>query len=373
MSYTNEACQDAMARAKIKISSHSNATFFTSLVYQTKHVFSESEEDCPTAHTNGATATYNKNFFMGLDKEERQFLILHETLHGALDHMGRRSDRDHERWNAACDYAINGMLVKANFTMPKGGLHDDKYDGMSADEIYKVLESKKGKTPKAAWDDLNQKPEIGDDYERAEAARSMLVQAATEAKLRNQVGSIPGSIARLVDDILNPLVPWNVVLRRLMTDINKTDYSMSRPNRRFTDYYLPSLHSPALARIDVAIDVSGSINEVQFKQFLGELHHVLRMYKPKRIYVSQFDSVVQHSKLLSSTRELLEIPYKGGGGTELEPVMQDFISSPSRTLIVLTDGYFNTNITDPKKRVIWVVYDNPSFKPNFGTTVHFRL
>ena len=44
--------------------------------------------------------------------------------------------------------------------------------------------------------------------------------------------------------------------------------------------------------------------------------------------------------------------------------IEEFIKNKAQALIVLTDGYFNgRRLTDPKRPVVWVIYDNESFIP----------
>jgi predicted metal-dependent peptidase len=62
-------------------------------------------------------------------------------MHPALHHHVRRSGRDPKRWNVACDFAINPLLVDAGLSLPDGVLIDNRFRGMSAEQIYNILES----------------------------------------------------------------------------------------------------------------------------------------------------------------------------------------------------------------------------------------
>jgi predicted metal-dependent peptidase len=64
----------------------------------------------------------------------------HEVMHPALQHHTRRNGRDPSRWNMACDYAINPILVDAGLTLPEGVLLEDRFRGMSAERSYNQLE-----------------------------------------------------------------------------------------------------------------------------------------------------------------------------------------------------------------------------------------
>jgi hypothetical protein len=57
--------------------------------------------------------------------------------------MGARSSSaswsDPKKWNVAGDYALNQILVDSGFTLDDNWLIDNKFKGMSADEIYNLL------------------------------------------------------------------------------------------------------------------------------------------------------------------------------------------------------------------------------------------
>jgi predicted metal-dependent peptidase len=62
-----------------------------------------------------------------------------------LQHHTRRGGRNPRRWNMACDYAINPMLLDAGLTLPKDVLLDNRFRGMSAERIYNLLEEEEQK------------------------------------------------------------------------------------------------------------------------------------------------------------------------------------------------------------------------------------
>ena len=57
----------------------------------------------------------------------------------AIAHHTRRQERGLEKWNVACDYAINNYLIAENFVLPDGGLQDEQYNDMTAEAIYNLL------------------------------------------------------------------------------------------------------------------------------------------------------------------------------------------------------------------------------------------
>ncbi|GIW55379.1 MAG: hypothetical protein KatS3mg082_1783 [Nitrospiraceae bacterium] len=55
--------------------------------------------------------------------------------------MWRRGARDNKKWNVACDYAVDPILVDAGFSVPDQTINPD-WNGKSAEEIYALLPDK---------------------------------------------------------------------------------------------------------------------------------------------------------------------------------------------------------------------------------------
>src|ERR1700730_13192061 len=71
-----------------------------------------------TAWTAGVHQAANPTWFGRLAEEGRVTLLAHEALHLALAHHLRRGGRDLARWNHACDYAGNALLVADGVKLP---------------------------------------------------------------------------------------------------------------------------------------------------------------------------------------------------------------------------------------------------------------
>jgi predicted metal-dependent peptidase len=122
-------------------------TFYGVLVGQVTPIASSKY---PTMATNGKQHFFNPRFIMGLKKNHLgketspQNLVVgvqaHETEHDARRHHTRRGGRDPMKWNEATDYAINIDLIDEGFELPEGALIDEKYRGMSAEDIYRSRE-----------------------------------------------------------------------------------------------------------------------------------------------------------------------------------------------------------------------------------------
>ena len=97
-------------------------------------------EWCKTTATDARKFYYNAEFIECLSIEETQFMLSHEALHCALSHFSRRQHRVTHKWDLSCDYAINPLLIKDGLTPPPGTLHLREYEGMTAEEIYPLID-----------------------------------------------------------------------------------------------------------------------------------------------------------------------------------------------------------------------------------------
>ncbi|HHB12386.1 MAG TPA: hypothetical protein ENK62_04220, partial [Chromatiales bacterium] len=95
---------------------------------------------CRTTATDARKFYYNAQYIDALSPEQVQFVLAHEALHCALSHFARRQHRLKHRWDVACDYAINPLLLADGLTPPPGILVEDSFEGMTAEEIYPCLD-----------------------------------------------------------------------------------------------------------------------------------------------------------------------------------------------------------------------------------------
>lgn len=371
--------EKALSKAKLAMMMLEQTVFFSTLCTSLEVVITD---EVPTAGTDGRKLYINKAFFFGLTEAERVFLLAHETLHVAYLHCLRGVGKDQEIFNDACDYVINAELKQRKFSFIEEGLYDPQYAGMSAEEVYEKLIQNPNYKPQCAMPDLlspNGKPNspvLTEEQAKAieQEVMAKVTQAAMMAEMSKQSGSIPSYIKRTLEELSKPKVNWKAVLARFFSDMNKANYSWSKPNRKYLPMYLPKLHSTNLGRVDFAIDTSGSITADQFNQFVSEVHGVLKMLNPSEIGVYQFDHALQGSNIVRNVRDIIKLPFKGGGGTSPQCAIEEFIKNKAQALIVLTDGYFNgRRLTDPKRPVVWVIYDNESFIPPFGKAVHIKF
>ena len=365
----------ALDKAKIRLMQKPDSAFFTTVCFSLKHIW---DDTISTACTDGTEIRYNPEFFMSLSTEEQVFLLLHESMHVAYLHMERLQERQHRKWNIAADHVINLQLIERGFQMPKMGLADPKYKGLSTEEVYKLLDDQEAEnTP--VMEDLAS-PGNGNSSQEEQVRREVediLVRAAIQSKMANdKPGTIPADIDIFINGLLNPKLPWHQILRKFFNSLKKNDYSWRKPNRRFfPEYYLPGLWSESLSTLAIAVDASGSVSDSDFQQFVSETHAILKNQKPDQISLVQFDAGIRAVDEVRSTQDLMNVNFTGRGGTLINPVMEWAEEHKPQALLVFTDGYFRIGsyTTDPKLPVIWLIHNNPGFTAPFGKVIHYEL
>lgn len=360
--------QKAYDKAKIGLMAKPDTTFFTTIVFSLKLIW---DRCIPTAATDGSSIRMNPDFFMSLLPDERIFLIVHEAMHVALLHMLRLADREHRKWNKACDHYINLMLIERGFKMPQNGLADSKYKGLSSDEIYALL-------PDPPPDDsftLDLEPNIAPVDSITQDIQDILIRAAMQSKMHGDApGSIPGDIEIFLNKLLNPKLPWQRILQKYIQNLSKHDYSWRKPNRRFfPNHYLPSMFSEKLMDIAIAIDSSGSVSDDDFRVFVSETHGILKMMKPDKITLIQFDKVIKSVDNIGSIRDLMNVKFIGRGGTRIEPVMEWAKENQPKLLLVFTDGEFNFYNTGYKTNTVFLIHNNPRFESPYGKVINYEI
>ena len=133
--------------------------FYGVLVSNVEPVLSRKHE---TMATNGRRHFYNPDFIATLTQTQLLAVQAHESEHDGRKHHSRRNGRDPKRWNEACDFAINIDLRDEGFDLPPWVLLDEKYRGMSAEEIYRCRDLDEPQQPQP-----QPQPQDGDDEQSA--------------------------------------------------------------------------------------------------------------------------------------------------------------------------------------------------------------
>ncbi|MFP3645195.1 DUF2201 family putative metallopeptidase [Paraburkholderia sp. SIMBA_054] len=359
-------------RTKSKVFLGKTAAFLGSILCSLNFVWTE---EIPTAGTNGIDFVWNPVWFLSLLPATREAVLMHELWHVARLHMLRRGDRCPDVWNYACDYIINIDLQDEGYsfegTQP---CLDAQYRGMAEEDVYDHLQKNGGGDNFGAW-----QPGDGPDImpltpDEKHQVVNKVVTAIHQAKLAG-AGNVPGGIEDVLDQFLAPIIPWQTVLQRFFTQLLDENYTWARPNRRYTDMYLPSRFTDdgRLENLRWYIDVSGSITQSDIVRFGSELKFVKETYNPEKLSIVQFDTRIQRTDTWGEDDPFEKIEIIGRGGTSLECVRRDMLEENPTAAIIFTDMQCRPmeplNLDIP---VIWIVTGTGGHKPAFGEVINIR-
>jgi predicted metal-dependent peptidase len=360
--------------------------FFGQLALRLSPVIDPSVE---TAETDGREIRFNPDFCAKLNDKELAWLYAHEVAHPALGHLWRIGSRDMRKVNIAADYVVNEML-ESIITSQKGAVHrlqripksylDRQYYGLSMEEIYTLLpDPPPGSNPGSAIGTFTKpsaKPSSPDSQPSSleQEWKAAAAQAAIVCRSRSQ-GQLPSAIADLLNELIEPAVPWQDVLRQFVSRIVRDDYTFRRPNRRFAHMgvMLPTLRSEGMGTIAVAVDTSGSIrcNQALLQTFLSELQGILDTTSPEAMHLLDCDARIHSHTKLAPGDDLRGTSFHGGGGTSFRPVftwLDDNQVTPD-CLIYFTDLEGSFPDREPHYPTLWLNYGNPRTKAPFGQTL----
>ncbi len=358
-----------------KIDLMTKSVFLSTICLSLKHEFTD---QLPTAGTNGISILYNPDFLNRLSAQERTGLLAHEVWHVAFNHLTRLGDRDKVLWNKAGDYVINYMLEKSGITIPVGGLIDHRFAEMSTEQVYEIIKDEEPEgNPGGDGDfevDLLDPPPGLDAQDVSDKITDIIIKAQLQSKMADKdKGEIPGEIARAIDDLINPKLPWYEILNRFMSDLVKDDYSWVKPNKRFyPNYYLPSQHSYTLGQVVVAIDTSGSVSQKEITEMLSEIESIRDTFKPEKLTIIDCDAEIHNIYEIGKYDNILELEFHGNGGTDFQPVIEHCNQVNPDVLIYFTDLYADDVRDVGNYPILWICTDNnPDVQP-IGETIYLK-
>lgn len=350
---------------------------------------------CATTATDARTLYYNPAWVAALGPAQLQFALAHEALHCALGHFARRGHRVQRRWDLACDFAINPLLLDEGLQPPAGAQVLDLYRGMSAEEIYPCLSDEQvaqDTLDDHAWDEPSQdgsqggaegperppqsdggaapsqgaaptdlatnRPQPLSAGEREQLRQQWQRHMAAAAQRAREVGKLGGALARLVETGLAPRVSWRAALAHHLMQTAREDYSWLRPSRREGEALLPSLRS-ASGHVVVALDISGSVGDDELAQFVGEVNALKGTLSVRTTLLACDSALAEGGPWVAEPWEPLELPrqLRGGGGTDFRPVFDWLARSGQRpdALVYFTDGEGEFPPQPPDYPVLWLV------------------
>ena len=357
---------------KARVEMMTRSVFISTIALSVEHKLSDK---IPTAGTDGRHIYYNPKFIVQQSVQQLAGLIAHECWHIAFQHISRLGNRDQKIWNIAGDFVINYLLQQAGFMLPVDALIDPKYDQeWSTDTVYNdLVQNSININFPIEIQDL--KPELNQgspDDQSTSDITGIIVRAKIQAEIHGDrnVGSIPAEISRLIDKLISPKLPWNVILNRFLDQRERNNYSWSRKNRRYKEY-LPSLYNYGLGNLTFAIDTSSSISEEEMQTILSEIQGIRDTFNPEKITLIDCDTTIHNIISVDQTTNLLSLKLSGGGGTSFIPVLAYMEKNPANALIYFTDLYGEEELEEVNYPILWIC--TSEHKPSkIGETIYFR-
>lgn len=396
---------DADSREKLitaRIALLLKAPFFGNLATRLQLI--NADDWCPTAATDGRKFYYNSEFIKTLPQKQIEFLVGHEVLHAVYDHMGRRGDRDPRLWNIADDYCVNQDLIDQHIgEFIPIGLHDEKYRGMSAEEVYDDLYEN---AEKISVDDLieqlidehldgddgegnNGKDDKGEgksgsrpklsEQEKKEIKEEMK-EAVLQAAQSAGADKLPSGVRRLINQLTNPQLNWRELIQQQIQSQVKSDYSWMRPSRRgwHMDSVLPGTDLAETIDVCIAIDTSGSMGDDQLKDLLSEVKGIMESYDDFKLRVWTFDTEVYGMQEFTpdNAEDIVNYEMQGGGGTDFT-ANWEFMKANQiepKLFIMFTDGWPWDSWGDPDYcDTLFIIHGGREIEAPFGVTAHYTF
>lgn len=338
----------------------------------------ELDTSVQTAATNGRVIKWSPTWLESLTEEELRFVLLHETLHCAHQHMWRLpADRS---GNVAGDHEINlTLLGVSGISMPACGLADPVYRDLACEEILARLPpdppgSGEGPDQCGAFvapgqDQPGQDQPGQDQPDLLESWQIRVVQAQVLATKTH--GSIPADMQRELDRLRASAVDWRAEMADFVRSVisQRNDWSRSARRHAWQPVIYPRRRPDEVGLVVFARDTSGSIDQRLCSEFSAMV--TLAMAETGcRGLVIDCDHRIQEEYWLEPGDEC-PVKAKGGGGTDFRPVFQ-------RTAELATQGEHLAGVVyltdlegdfpdDPETPTLWLTKET-ALAP-FGRTV----
>lgn len=375
---------------------------------------------CDTLGTDGRRLWFHPPFVADLPPAHLQFWIAHVALHCALGHFARRQHRVRARWDIACDHAVNLLLRADGLTLPEDALAEDAFADLSAEQIYPLIpeatqdvpvdrhdvqrdtaggglagyldemsiaqgdsggvtsastgdsgesETDDGSTDDEGWDDAGNigrkhrpagqhdapAPGLTDPHELEQLWKSRLAAAAQAAR---EAGRLGQSWRRVLERLIEPVLPWRALLARYVVSAAREDYTFQRPPRRDGVAILPRLARGSL-RIVAVLDTSGSITRQELDEFAAELDALKAQVRAEVTVHACDERLAADGPWHFDPWDTVTLPESlpGGGGTRFTPVFEwiDRELLAPDLLIYFTDAQGEFPAAPPPYPVLWLV------------------
>lgn len=338
---------------------------------------------------------FNPIIFLNLNIKQMESTIKHEILHILSMHLFRAKELKNKystlAINIAMDITINQYLeylppyaTTLEWINSKYNLKLDSYETFEyyVDKIQTELDLQEY-DEHGEENDNNESDSIKTDYD-PEKTHSIWTESDdidektfrefTEKFIsQSQKGKVPTYLEDIISSLKNSKaeLPWNLYLNRLMGSIESNKKkTITRRNRRQPNRLdLRGQLRSHKANIAVALDISGSISDEEFKQAIKEVLNIVKNYNHE-ITLIECDNEIRQVYKIKSIKDIKDRTNKGGG-TRFTPVFEYANNKKINLLIYFTDGKGEEklNVVPRGYKTLWVISgrgDNLSLKEPFG-------
>ncbi|SDI38253.1 vWA domain-containing protein [Desulfosporosinus hippei] len=200
------------------------------------------------------------------------------------------------------------------------------------------------------------------------------LQEFTEKFIDNaQKGSLPNYLESMISSLKNSKgeLPWNLYLKRLLGTVESNKKkTITRRNRRQPERLdLRGQLRSHKAKIVVALDISGSISDQEFKHALREVLEIVKNYNHE-ITIIECDNEIRRVYTVKSAKDIKD-RINISGGTKFSPVFEYANQHKVNLLVYFTDGKGEEKLlTIPRGyKTLWVISgkgDKLSLKEAYG-------
>ena len=337
---------------------------------------------------------FNPIIFLQLNIKQMESTIKHEIHHVLSMHLARAKELRGKfstlAINLAMDIVVNQYLnnLPPYATALKGvnlkyELNLEPYNSFEyyAENIQNVLnvleESDEGEEDDSWGEELENgyDPETTHDlWDESENIDEKTLRDFTEKFISNsEKGVIPIHIEGMIDSLKKSKgeLPWNLFLKKLMGTVESNKKkTITRRNRRQPNRLdLRGELRNHKAEIAVAIDISGSISDEEFKQAVKEVLSIVKNYNLE-ITIIECDKDIKRAYKVKTIKDVKE-RCSSGGGTRFTPVFEYANNKNINLLIYFTDGKGEDKLgVIPRGyKVLWVISgrgEGISLKESYG-------
>lgn len=357
---------------------------------------SETCDDMPTAATNGKDKLYGTAFISDLTRKELRFVVLHENFHVALKHcvlpayIGYSKRFGPQINNAAMDYVVNGLIDELDpdrkfmdFPAKISILFDEKFKGMSYPQVLQELLKDADEQPQA-MDDHQMNGGGGSDPmtpEESENLGKMIDDANRQGELlvRKMRGDAAGG-RDILGTAQERVTNWRDALQDFISSVCVGDENsrFCPPNKRLlaSGFIMPSHFDENIGEIVIACDTSGSMHWA-YPVVFGEVARIVQNTRPDSVRMLWWDTDVCGDQVFKPEQYqdiATQLAPKGGGGTVVSCVA-DYVAEhkiKAKAVIMLTDGYIESDYRMTDMPTLWGVVDNDDFVPRAGKVLRIR-